>query len=79
MLSGGVYNASNVPNHDCREINLLALIHEISETLIHGIRLIVPLAPRYNILDDELERKLLEWGHVPFLHWLRVFEPWLLT
>ena len=55
MLSGGVYNASNVTDYDYREIDLLVSIHENSETLIHGIRLIAPLAPRYDVLDDELE------------------------
>jgi len=79
MLLSGVCNASNVPDHDCGEINLLSSIHEIRETLIHGISLISPLAPRYDVLDDELEQELVEWCHVPFLHCLGCFEPWLLT
>ena len=79
MFSGGVCYASYVPDHDCREIDLLASIHEISKALIHGIRLIAPLAPRYVVLDNEPEQELVEWCHVPFLHCLWVFEPWLLT
>jgi len=68
MFSGGVCNASYVPDHDCREIDLLASIHEISETLIHDIRLIAPLAPRNDVLDNEPEQELMEWFHIPFLH-----------
>jgi len=56
MLSGGAGNAGNVPDHYGREINLFSSIHEISETLIHGISLISPLTPRNNILYDKLEQ-----------------------
>jgi len=53
MLSGGVCNASNVPNRDCREIDLLASIND-------GVRLISPLAPRNDVLDNEQEQELME-------------------
>jgi len=75
MLLGGVCNASNVPDHNCREIDLLASIHEINKTLIHGICLISPLTPRYDVLDNEPEQELVEWCHIPFRYWLGVFEP----
>ena len=68
MLSDGVCNASNVPNYDCREIDLLASIHEISETLIHGICLVAPLAPLYDVLYNEPKQELMEWCHISLLH-----------
>ena len=68
MLLGGICNASYVSDHDCRKIDLLASIHEISEALIHGIRLIVPMTPRNDVLDNEPEQELMEWFHIPFLH-----------
>jgi len=49
-----------MPDHDCREIDLLASIHEISEALIHGIRFISPLAPRNDVLDNEPEQELMK-------------------
>ena len=64
MLSGGVCNTSYVPDHDCREIDLLASIHE------HDIRLIAPLAPRNDVLDNEPEQELIEWCHITLLHCL---------
>jgi len=68
MLSSSVCNASYVPDHDGREIDLLASIHEISEAPIHGIRLVVSLAPRNDVLDNEPKQELMEWCHIPFLH-----------
>jgi len=79
MLSSGVCYASNMPDHDSRKIDLLAWIHEISEALIHGIRLVAALASWYDVLYDEPEQKLMKWCHVSLLHRLRVSEPWLLT
>ena len=49
MLSSGVCYLSDVPDHDSRKIDLLAAIHEISEALIHGIYLVAPLAPWYDV------------------------------
>jgi len=79
MHSSGVCYASNMLDYDGRKVYLLASIHEISETLIHGIGLVVPLTPWYDVLNDEPEQEPMEWRHVTLLHCLRVFEPWLLT
>ena len=79
MLSGGVCDADNVSDHDGREINLFSSIHQIGEALIHSISLIAPLTPGYNVLNNELEKQLVEWCHVPFLNSLWCFQPWLLT
>jgi len=66
-------------DHDGQKVYLLASIHEISETLIHGISLVVPLTAWDDVLYDEPEQELMEWCHITLLHCLRVFEPWLLT
>jgi len=57
-----------MPDRDCRKINLLASIHEISEALIHGIYLAAPLALWNDALDDEPEQELMEWCHISLLH-----------
>jgi len=42
MFSSVVCYVSDMPDHDGRKIDLLALIHEITEALIHGICLVAP-------------------------------------
>jgi len=53
MFLSDVCYVSDMPDHDSWKIDLLTSIHEISEVLIHGICLVAPLAPWYNVLDDE--------------------------
>ena len=60
MFSSGVFYASHMPDHDSWKIDLLTLIHEISEALIHGICLDAPLAPWNDVPDYELEQELME-------------------
>jgi len=79
MHSGGVYNPSDVGNHEGRQVDLLSSIHQISKALVHSICLIPPLRPRDDVLDDELEDQLMERLHITLLHSLGVFQPWLLT
>jgi len=50
------------------EIDLLTLIHEINETLIHGIRLVALLASRNDVFDNEPEQELMKCCHIPFFH-----------
>jgi len=59
MFSSGVCYASDMLDHDSRKIDLLASIHEISEALIHGICLVVPLALWNDVLDYEPEQELM--------------------
>jgi len=68
MLSSGVCYASDMPDHDSRKIDLLALIHEISEALVHGICLVAPLALWYDVFYYEPEQELMEWCHIFLLH-----------
>jgi len=50
------------------EIDLLASIHEITETLIHGIRLVTLLALRNDVFDNKPEQELMKCCHIPFFH-----------
>jgi len=62
-------------DHDGRKVYMLASIHEISETLIHGIYLVAPLTSWDDVLDDEPEQEQMESCHITLLHCLRVIEP----
>ena len=68
MFSSSFCYGSDMSDHDSRKIDLLALIHDISKTLIHGICLVAPLAPWYDIFDYEAKQELMEWYHISLLH-----------
>ena len=61
MLSSSVCNLYNMFDHDCGEVDLLTLEHEISEALIHSVSLISPLAHRDDVFNDEPEQELVHW------------------
>jgi len=60
MRISGVCNTSNMFDHEGRKVYLLASVHEISETLIYGISLVMPLPSRDDVLNEEPEHELVE-------------------
>ena len=72
-------NPHYMVDHKCREIDLLPLIHEINQALIHRVSLIPALSTRDNVLDYEPEQQLVQWLHVFLLDSLWGSQPWLLT
>ena len=66
-------------DHEGRKVDLLSLIHKISEVLVPCINLISSLPSRNDVLDNEQKHELVERLHITLLHSLGVFEPWLLT
>jgi len=68
MCPGSCGYRHNMVDHEPRQVDLLPLIHQVSQTLIHGVRLIAPLSMRYYVLDDKPEDQLMERLHIPLLH-----------
>ena len=66
MLSSSVCNLYNMFDHDCGEVDLLTLEHEISEALIHSVSLIAPLVPGDDVLNDEPKQELVIGCMSPF-------------
>jgi len=79
MRSSGVCNTGNVLDHEGRNVYFLTSVHEISETLIHGISLVAPSPSGNDVLNEKPEHELVKWHDVTLLHCLWVFQPWLLT
>ena len=61
-------NPRYVVDHECRQVDRLSSIHQISEALVHRISLIVPLRTRDNVLDYEPKDQLMERLYITFLH-----------
>ena len=68
MRSGGCGYSHDVGDYEPRQVDLLPPIHQVRQTLIHGICLIAPLSTRNGALDDEPKDQLMERLHVPLLH-----------
>ena len=56
MCPGGGGNPYDVVDHKHREVDLVSLVHKISQALIHRVSLITALSTRDDVLDDEPEQ-----------------------
>jgi len=75
MFSGGVCYSCQMPNHNCREIDLLPSVHEIDKTLMHDIRKIFSQAPWCDIFYYKPDSNWLREIMSPFLTDLGVCNP----
>jgi len=73
MRSSGVYNPSNMLDHESRKLDLLASVHKICKALVHCISLITSLPSRDDVLDEKPEHELVKRQHITLLHYLGVF------
>jgi len=59
MFSGGVRNPSDMTNHNGGKINLLPLVHQVYEALIHCICKVTALTLWDDVLCNKPEEQLV--------------------
>jgi len=74
IFPSGVYNSSNVSNHDSWKVNLLPPVRQINEIVVHSIYKIVVLTSRDDILDNKSKEQLMNRSHVTFFDGLGSFQ-----